>query len=128
MNESRLVGFIALGALAYLAGCGSSYTATLQGQTPMPDGSWLTPTAGNLHTGMATAFTPQVTESDTWGQSQQTSDIVVASNDPSVLQAAAVTNGGQWIVWAVAPGSAELTITQNGNVAATIAVQVTDPP
>jgi hypothetical protein len=93
----------------------------------MPDGSWLTATAGNLHTGMAAAFTPQVMESNTWGQSQQTDGIAVTSSNPSVVQAAGVTNGTQWIVWAVAPGSAEITITQNGNVAATIAVQVTDP-
>lgn len=127
MNSSKLLSLVALVALSCLAGCGSSYSATLQGMTPMPDGSWLSATAGNLHTGIATAFTPQVTESNTWGTSQQTDDIAVASSNPSVIQTAAVTTGTQWIVWAVAPGSAELTITQGGNVAATIEVTVTDP-
>jgi hypothetical protein len=94
----------------------------------MPDGSSLTATAGSLHTGMATAFTPSVFRHNAFGEASESDGVLVTSSNPSVLRATGVTGSAKWIVWAVAPGSAELSITQDGNVAASIPVEVTDPP
>ena len=147
MVERSLAIVLGLIGLAASTGCGSSYTAVLSGVTPMPDGSSLEQTGGHLHSGIATAFTPLVTMSNTWGTHSETDSILVSTSDPGVLQVAQVTgntqgygtgyqdgsgsgdsNGGRWVVWAIAPGVATLTVMQSGNVALTVQVEVTDPP
>ena len=125
MNLSKLSPLF---AVLVITGCGSSYSATLTGQTPMPDGSSLTAMGGSLHTGIATAFTPQVEKHDPFGDTSETDGVLIASSNPGVVRAASVTGSSRWIVWAVSAGAAELTITQDGNVAQTLQVVVTDPP
>jgi len=145
MVERSLAVVLGLLGLVASTGCGSSYSATLNGVTPMPDGSSLGQTGGRMHSGIATAFTPKVTMSDTWGTHGETDGVAVSTSDPGVLQVAAVTgnsqgyassdpndgsgngNGGRWIVWAVGPGVATLTVLQSGNVALSVPVEVTDP-
>ncbi len=129
-----------------LTACGASYKATLTNVTAMPDGSELGQTSGHMHSGIAAAFSPVVTKSDFWGSGSDTSNIAVATSNPEILQVAIAPStssdpyasqdatqdssgaAGKWVVWAVGPGEAVLTVTADGNVAASIPVTVTDPP
>jgi hypothetical protein len=136
---------VALGVLA-LQGCGSSYTATLSNFTQIPDDSTFDLSGGNLHSGIAVGFSPNVNSSDVWGTSTDDDAINLTSSDTNVVGVASVpansscsssqgsqdgnSNGqcGKWIVWAIAPGSATVTITAGGNTVNTIHITVTDPP
>jgi hypothetical protein len=136
---------LAFGLLA-LAGCGSSYHATLTNQTPVPDDSSFSLQGGQLHSGIAVAFSPSISESDVWGTSQDTDPITVTSSDSNVVGVGSVPSTGsncssggsedadssvqcgQWLVWAIAPGTATVTIAVGGNTAASIPITVTDPP
>jgi hypothetical protein len=144
--ERALLAFgVALGVLA-LAGCGSSYTANLSNQTEIPDDSTFSLQGGNLHSGIAVGFAPNVNQSDVWGTSTDDDAVNLVSSDSNVVGVASVpasgscsnsqgsqdgnSNGqcGKWLVWAIAPGTATVTITAGGNTVSTIPITVTDPP
>jgi hypothetical protein len=133
---------IAAGFLLASTACGATYKATLTKETVMPDGSSLGLEGGHMHSGIATLFTPAVSKDDVWGNGNDSDPIVLTSSNPAVLQVASVpasgdssatedsesSQTGRWIVWAVAPGWAVLTVETEGNVAANIPVEVIDPP
>jgi hypothetical protein len=114
-------------ALLTLLGCSSSYFGSIGFVTPMPDGSTLSNTGGQLHTGIAAGFVAGVTRNDFWGEHNKTDDIGVVSSNPSVLGVASAPNG-QSVVFAVAPGTATLIVTVGGGPVLKVPVTVTDPP
>jgi hypothetical protein len=123
-----------LGALALAStACGSTYRATLTGLTPIPDDSSFSVDGGHLHSGIAVAFTPSVSETSSSGTNADTDPIAVVTSNPAVLQLASVPSDGNldadsWIVWAVTPGTAVITISAGSAIAANIPIVVTDPP
>ena len=112
------------------AGCSGIDHAILDDVSPMPDTSTLSSGGGELHTGIAAAFKPRVWTHDVWGTHEQgSSDIGAQTSDGTILHVAPVTNdNAKYVVWAVAPGKATLTVTLDGDVAMRVPITVTDPP
>ena len=83
-----------------------------------------------MHSGIAIAFTVSVSKHDVWGTSTDTDPVTLVSSNPEVLEVASVPPNKpfRWIIWGVAPGSAVVTLSAAGNVAASIPVTVSDPP
>jgi hypothetical protein len=111
---------------AALTGCSGIDHADIDGQTPSPDGSSLQATGGTMALGIAIGFTPHVWTKSTFGGSSERPGlgVTVSSSDPSVLMVAPVTGGGQAVAWAVAPGSAQVILTYEGQTALQIPVVV----
>jgi hypothetical protein len=111
---------------AALMGCSGIDHAGIDGQTPSPDGSSLQTSGGTMAEGIAIGFTPHVWTKSTFGGSSERSglDVTVSSSDPSVLMVAPVTGGGKAVAWAVAPGSAQIILTCEGQTALQIPVVV----
>ena len=120
---------LALALLAVLALCGCSAIdhATLDGVTAMPDDSTLTSQDGQMNSGIATGFQPRVWTHDFWGTHEQKDGIAVQTSNADVLRVAPVSDGKRFVVWAVGPGSATLSITLDGDTAMAVPVRVTDP-
>jgi hypothetical protein len=117
----------AMSALATLTGCSGIDHATLDGVAGMPDDSTLGNGSGTLHTGIAVDFTPRVWTDNTFGgTSEQTDGIDVQSSNGFVVQTAHVSSDRRVVVWAVHPGTADLTVTYNGSTALVSHVTVTD--
>jgi hypothetical protein len=113
-------------AAAALAGCSGIDHADIDGQTPSPDGSSLQTSGGAMAPGVAIGFTPHVWTRSTFGGSSERPGlgVTVSSSDPSVVMVAPVTGGGQAVAWAVAPGSAQIILTYEGQTALRIPVVV----
>ncbi|HLK41127.1 MAG TPA: hypothetical protein VKU41_30460 [Polyangiaceae bacterium] len=115
-------------AFPFASGCSGIDHGILDNVTPMPDTSILSSGSGQLHTGIAAAFKPRVWTHDLWGTHEQgSSDIGVQTSDGSILHVAPVTNDNRFVMWAVAPGKATLTVTLSGDVAMRVPITVTDP-
>jgi hypothetical protein len=124
---ARMAAFVGTAAAAAaLAGCSGIDHADIDGQTPAPDGSSLETTGGTMAPGIAIAFTPHVWTRSTFGGSSERPGlgVTVSSSDPSVLMVAEVTGGGKAVAWAVAPGSARVILTYEGQTALEIPVVV----
>jgi hypothetical protein len=134
MGRHTSVGAAAvlLATAAALVGCSGIDHADIDGQTPSPDGSSLTSTGGTMTPGVAIAFTPHVWTKSTFGGSSERPGlgVSVSSSDPSVVAVAVamVTGGGQAIAWAVAPGSAQIILSYEGQTALQIPVEVGAAP
>lgn len=132
MGERASVGAAAvlLATAAALMGCSGIDHADIDGQTPSPDGSLLTSTGGTMTAGIAIAFTPHVWTKSTFGGSSERPGLgcSVSSSNPSVVAVAMVTGGGQAVAWAVAPGSAQITLSYEGQTALQIPVDVRAAP
>jgi hypothetical protein len=112
------------------AGCSGIDHANIQGQTAVPGTSTLTTSGGNLQTGIAIAFKPHVwTRNTLGGTTEHTDSMGAQSSNGAIAQVAQVTNqGDQFVVWAVGPGTATVTVTYQGDTALSIPITVTDPP
>src|SRR5580704_4676937 len=121
-----------LGVLVLVStACSTSYQVVLDELTPMPDDSSFAVEGARLHSGIATAFVPRVTANNV----VDTDPIVVLTSNPDAVEVASVpvafagdggtnTTEGWWIVWAVAPGSAVVTVRAGSNTVASIPVFV----
>jgi hypothetical protein len=106
-------------------GCSGIDHTTLDGVTTMPDDSMLTAQGGQLNAGIATAFKPRVWTHNIWGTHEQNDGIDVQTSNASVLRVAHVTgNDKRVVVWAVAPGSATMSVTLDGQTALNVPVTV----
>ena len=132
MGRHASVGAAAvlLATAAALMGCSGIDHADIDGQTPSPDGSSLSTTGGQMIPGSAIAFTPHVWTKSTFGGSSERPGlgVSVSSSNPSVVGVAMVTGGGQAVAWAVAPGSAQIILTYEGQTALQIPVDVGGAP
>jgi hypothetical protein len=132
MGRHASVGAAAvlLATAAALMGCSGIDHADIDGQTPSPDGSSLSTTGGKMTPGSAIAFTPHVWTKSTFGGSSERPGlgVSVSSSNPSVVGVAMVTGGGQAVAWAVAPGSAQIILTYEGQTALQIPVDVGGAP
>jgi hypothetical protein len=132
MGRHASVGAVAvlLAMAAALVGCSGIDHADIDGQTPSPDGSSLTSTGGTMTPGVAIAFTPHVWTKSTFGGSSERPGlgVSVSSSDPSVVAVSMITGGGQAIAWAVAPGSAQVILSYEGQTALQIPVEVGAAP
>ena len=127
--DRRIIGLIA--AILVTSACSGIDHGDLEGTTDVPDNySSLSSASGQMRTGIAISFTPHVwTRNTCGGTSEQSSNIGVQTSDAQVLHVAQVTGqDNQFVVWAVAPGSAHLIIQYQGDTAMSIPVTVTDPP
>jgi hypothetical protein len=111
---------------AALVGCSGIDHADIDGQTPSPEGSSLQTTGGTMAPGIAIGFTPHVWTRSTFGGSSERPGlgVTVSSSDPSVVMVAMATGGGKAVAWAVAPGSAQITLFYEGQTALQIPVVV----
>ena len=127
---NKRIGAI-VGAILILEGCSGIDHGDIENQTSVPDNySSLSSASGQMHTGIAISFTPHVwTRNTCGGTTEQSSNIGVNTTNPQVLHVAQVTGqSNQFVVWAVAPGSANLVVQYQGDTAMSIPVTVTDPP
>jgi hypothetical protein len=118
-------------AILVFGGCSGIDHGDIEGQTDVPDNySSLTSSRGQMRTGIAIAFTPHVwTRNTCGGTSEQSNNIGVQTSNPQVVHVAQVTDkNDQFVVWAVAPGNANVIIQYQGDTAMSIPVTVTNPP
>ncbi len=130
MVERWVIAVVFLASVAALTGCGGIDHALIDDTTPAPtgDSSFLDKGTCQMHTGIAISFTPRVWTHDFLGNTgEQNDNIGVSTNDPGVLQVARTTNDSRkYVAWAVAPGTARMEITYNGDTALFTNVTVTD--
>jgi len=127
--DRRIIGLVA--AILVCAACSGIDHGDIEGTTDVPDNySSLSSGSGQMRTGIAIAFTPHVwTRNTCGGTSEQSSNIGVQTSNPQVLHVSQVTDkDNQFVVWAVAPGHANVIVQYQGDTAMSIPVTVTDPP